>query len=147
MKKRKEIKGKQIFRKKEEILADLKNNKVFIEKMKFAREVFYPALCNASTSIDDAQMLLAGWNTMIMQEFLGLMKEKKIGDLKLEDRLDKTNPKYAESVILLGLFKDVSVFDAKDQIEGMKNEISIFLTDENQTRKLEDLKVKWVDQL
>lgn len=132
---------------KEELLADLKNNKDFQEKIKFAREVFYPALCQASTSIDDAQILLSGFNTTIMQEFLSLMKEKKIKDLALVDKLDQTNPKFAEMSALLGIFSDYTVFDAKDQIEGMRGELALFITDEMKERPLSSLKTKWVDQL
>lgn len=140
-------KKKQVFRKKEELLAELKNNKVFQEKITFAREKFYPALCKASVSISDAQILLSGFNTTIMQEFLALMKQKKLGELNLAEKLDKTNPKYLESVALLSLFEEFSIFDAKDQIEGMRSEIDIFLRDESEARSLESLLTKWADQL
>ena len=70
---------KKIFRKKEEILADLKKNKDFQEKMKFTKEVFYPALCEASKNIEDATMFVGSISTVMMDKFLGLMKEKKFG--------------------------------------------------------------------
>lgn len=132
---------------KEELLNNLKGNKDFQVKMKFTREKFYPALINATTSIDDASILLSGFNTIIMQEFLGLMKEKKLGDLKLDTKLDPTNEKFKASKDLLNLFKDMSVFDAKDHIEGMKNEIELFKNEEMKERGLETLKTKWIDEL
>lgn len=137
-------KEKKIFRKKEEILADLKKNKMFTEKMKFARERFYPALCKASSSVEDAQIFLSGFNTALMQSFLALMKEKKMGELDLVNKLAAATPQYKEVV---ALFDDYSVFDAKDQIEGMKNEISLFLSEEQRERPLSDLKTKWIDQI
>lgn len=140
-------KPKQVLRNKDELIADLKKNDQFMRKMKFAREEFYPALCKASSSIDDAQMFLSSFNTMVMQEFLELMKQKKLADLMLEDKLDKNAPQYNEIIQLVHLFDDMSVFDVKDQVEGMRNEISLFITEENKGRKLEDLKTTWLDQM
>ncbi len=146
--KKKEIVGAPKGQKtKEQIMAELKNNAEFQQKMAFVKQVFYPALCRASTSIEDAQMLLHGFNTNIMQEFLGLMKEKKISDLNLSVRLDTTNEKHPDFLALLDLFKDQSVFEAKEHIEGMTQEINLFLQEERKTKKLEDLKTKWVDEL
>lgn len=143
MKKEKQ-KEKQVYRKREEIIGDLKKNKVFQEKMKFAREVFYPALCQATKSIDDAQIFLGGFNTALMQEFLSLMKDKKMSDLSLESKLSGMSPEYKPVV---SIFNDMTVFDAKDHIEGMKTEIQLFLTEENKSRKLSELHTKWLDQL
>ena len=60
------------------MLRDLRANPAFVQKMKFVRDQFYPALVEASTSIDDASMLLSGFNSNMMEQFLGYMKEKKV---------------------------------------------------------------------
>ncbi len=140
-------KEKKVVKSKQQLIKELQDNSKFKAKMKFTREMFYPALVAASTSIDDAQNLLGSLNTMIMQEFLSDMKEKKFSDLKLEDKLDKDNPKYTEFIAMLDLFKDLNVFDAKDCIEGMRSEIELFMKDEREKRTLDTLEVKWVDQL
>lgn len=145
--KSKHNKNPQQHKTKEELLADLKANGDFIMKMKFTKEQFYPALCEASTSIEDAGQLLSGFNTTIMQEFLGLMREKKISDLNLEEKLDKDSPKFEKNKELLGLFADMSVFDAKDYIEGMRNEIALFQQEEMRERPLSSLQTKWMDEL
>jgi len=132
---------------KDELLADLKANPAFQEKLIFARDVFYPALINATTSIDDASVLLGVFNTMLMQEFLAFMKDKTMKDLKLADKLDPFNEKFNESKALLALFDDMTVYDAKDHIEGMRNEIQLFLNEEAKSRLLSDLKTKWLDQI
>ena len=132
---------------KEELLAELKANTKFQEKMKFTREKFYPALCAATTSIDDASMLLSGWNTTIMQEFLTLMKEKTLKDLNLESKMDSNNEKHEEHKYLVSLFADMSVFDSKDLIEGMRNEIELFKTEEMKKRSLSSLETRWLDEL
>lgn len=132
---------------KEQLLAELRNNAQFQKKMKFTREVFYPALHEASTSVDDAVMLLSGFNTAIMQEFLGLMKVKTVKDLDLSSKLDVKAEKAPEMKKLLELFNDMSVFEAKDLIEGMRNEINLFQSEFWKERRLNDLPAKWIDQI
>jgi len=138
---------KKVFKNKDEVIADLKKNAEFTQRMKFVKETFYPALCEASMNIEDAGMLLAGFNDMIMQEFLGRMKEVKMIDLKLENKLDKTSPKYEQNKKMLALFDGCNVFEAKQYVEGMRGEIETFKRDEMQDRPLSSLKTKWVDQL
>lgn len=130
---------------KEEVLKRLRTNQKFQADLKFAKEVFYPALCKASTSVEDAQMFLSSISSIMMSEFLGLMKERKFGDLKLVDKLDAKSGKYDEIIELLGIFEDKNVFEAKDLIEGMKSEIALFVREENERRPLSDLKAKWID--
>lgn len=140
-------KQKQIHKTREELLADLRKNKQFMEKMKFTKEVFFPALTNATQSIDDALQNLTVINSLIMEKFLGFMKEKTMRDIKLVDSLSGTDPKSKEMKVMIELFDDFSIFDAKDLMEGMKNEINLFLNEENKTRKLSDLKPRWLDEL
>ncbi len=130
---------------KEQIIADIQNNYKFQENMKFAKEKFFPALCKSSKSIDDATMFLASINNILMESFLGFMKEKTFGDLKLIDKLDNKDDKYMDTVALLELFNDKSVFDAKELLEGMRTEIQLFINEENKVRPLTDLKTKWLD--
>jgi hypothetical protein len=132
---------------KEELLKDLKGNKAFAEKMKFTREMFYPALCKATVSIEDATQQLYMINTMLMQKFLGKMKETKFSELGLTEILSEQDPNYEALKEMLELFADYNAFDAKDIMEGMRNEINLFIQEENKTRKLDDLKTKWIDEL
>ncbi len=131
---------------KEQIISEMKANTDFQKKIEFVKTKFWPALCEATTSIEDADILLSGFNTMIMQTFLGLMKEKTLKDLDLSTKLDPTSDKFLENQKLLELFSDMSVFDAKDYIEGMKNEIGLFKQEEFKARPLSSLKTKWVDE-
>lgn len=131
----------------EQLIAELKGNQKFVEKMKFTREVFYPHLIQASKSIDDAVSFLASINTVLMEKFLSYMKDKNFGELKLVDVLDPKDEKYEQLKAMLELFSDKSVFEAKELLEGMKQEISLFINEENKTRQLSDLKTKWLDEL
>lgn len=132
---------------KEEILKDIKTNTDFQKRMTFVKEKFWPALVEASTSIEDAKMLLTGFNNIIMQSFLALMKEKQIKDLGLAAKLDAKSDKFLENQKLLELFIDMDVYTAKDYIEGMRNELDTFIMDELKVRPLSSLKVKWIDEV
>ena len=114
---------------KEELIADLKKSAKWVEKMKFAREKFYPALIDLDISVDDTKIFLASINTILMEKFLGKMKELKFADMKLIDSLDPKDEKYEGYKKLLSLFDETNTFDAKDLIEGMRSEISTFETD------------------
>jgi len=144
MKKKKEA---PIVRSKEQIMADLKANVKFQEKMVFIKTKVYPALCDATTSIDDATGNLSIINSIIMEKFLGFMKEKTMKDIDIYTNLSEKDDKYEELKAFLQLFDDYTVFDAKDILEGLKSEITLFITEENKSRQLSDLKTKWLDEL
>lgn len=132
---------------KEELISDLQKSAKWVAKMKFTREKFYPAIIDIDSSIDDTKMFISSINNIMLEKFLGFMKEKKFSELKLQDVLDKKDPKYDKYIALLDLFNDHSVFDAKDCIEGMKGEFDVFLTDELKERNISTLKPKWLDQI
>ena len=134
-------------RTKEQLIADLKKSQKWQDKMKFTREKFYPALLAIDTSVDETKMFLSSINNVLMEKFLGKMKELKMTDLKLQEALDPKDEKYQWYIELLNLFNDMSVFDAKDLMEGMRNEIAQFELDEMKERKLVTLKTKWIDEL
>ncbi len=134
-------------RSKDELLADLRQNEDFMKRMEFVKTKFYPALCDATRNIDDALSFLSSINTIIMNDFLERMKEVKLVDMKLVDKLDPTDEKHEQLKSLLALFDDIDVFKAKEYLEGMRQEINLFLSEENKERQLSDLKPKWLDDL
>lgn len=141
------MKKKRVNKTREEIISDLKNNQKFQEKMKFTKEVFYPALCKATKSIDDAQQNLNIINSIMMEKFLGFMKDKKFSELKMEEMLSPEDEKYEAIKDMLALFNDKSVFETKEFFEGMKQEINLFVNEENKERALSDLHTKWLDEI
>lgn len=132
---------------KEELLLDLKKNEKFMAKMKFTKEKFFPALIEATDSVEDATIFLGSINTILMEEFLGFMKEKKFSDLNLVNKLDQKDENYEKYKALLSLFDEMNVFEAKDLIEGMKNEINLFIQEEMKNRKLDSLPTRWLDEI
>lgn len=130
-----------------ELLANLKNNSEWMAKMKFVKEVFYPALCKATTSIEDALSNLSIINSVILEKFLGRMKEIKLKDLDIYSNLSKEDPQYEGLKAMLNLFDDKSVFEAKELMEGLSQEIKLFLNEEQKNRTLESLPTKWLSDM
>lgn len=141
------MKKKQTHLTTEQILEQTRKRAEWVEKMKFVKEVFYPALCKATNSIEDAMQNLTIINSVIMEKFLARMKEVTMKDIDIYTNLSPSDPQYENLKAMLELFDDKSVFEAKELFEGMKQEIQLFLNDEQKERKLEDLKCKWIDEL
>lgn len=140
-------KPKRVLKSKEELLAEMKNNVQFIQKMEFVRGKIYPAVVAMNQSVDETKMFLSSINNVLMEKFLGKMKELTFKDLDLIGGLDNKSEDYDKYKALLTLFDDMSVFDAKDYLEGMRNEIDTWVNDELRDKKMADLKVTWIDQL
>ncbi len=111
----------------------------------FIREKFYPTLCKSTENIHDADVFLQSFASMVMETFLGIMKERQFEDLKLTEKLDKTSPQYAQIAELVELFNGMTVMQARDLIDGMKDEIKFFYRKDMETRKLIDLKFNWLE--
>lgn len=137
---------KNNFKDGKKVIADLQKSPDFLAKMKFTKEEFMPALIKASASIDDATTFLSSISTVIMQKFLDAMKDKKFSELKLIESLDIKAPNYKEIKLLLELFNNHSIFDARASIEGMVSEIRVFIDDELKGRTLDSLKMNWIDE-
>jgi hypothetical protein len=140
-------KPKNKIRTREEILRDMKKSDEFIKKMKFTKEQLYPAVVKASKNVEDAKIFLTSLSNMIMQKFLSKMKEIKFSELKLDESLSISDEKYLYYKELLALFNEMNVFDSKELIEGMKGEIDLFVREKMENTKLEDLPVRWLDEI
>lgn len=139
------MKAPRVNKTKEEIARKMQNIEMVKEMRIFVRDQFYPALLKATTSIDDAKFLLSSFSNMVMEQFLAQMKEKQFVELKLHEKLDKASPNYKEYIDLLALFGDKSVYDTRELIEGMKNEIEMMVTTELKERKLDTLKTQFYE--
>jgi hypothetical protein len=139
-------KKKRVNKTEDELVAQQKQVEKVKMMRKFVKEQFYPALINASESIEDAKFLLQSFSSMVMEQFLVKMKDTQFIDLQMHTKLDKTSPKYKEFVDLLTLFGDKSVFESRDLIEGMKAEIEMMVMNEMKDRKLDSLKTNWFEE-
>ncbi len=123
-------------------LQDMSEKAVALRK--FVRDDFFPALCAATTSINDADIFLQSFSTMLMENFLQKMKEMPFAELKLHEQLDPTGPKHAEIDKMVKLFDAMPVKEAQDVIEGMKTELRDLYRRETMTRSLDSLKTNWM---
>ncbi len=137
-------KPKRINKSKDQILSRIQDVEKAKVHRKFVRNEFFPALCESTDSINDADTFLQSFSTMIMENFLQLMKEKKFSEFNLAEKLSKDSPKYDQIQKMLHLFDNMSMREAQDLIEGMKNELRTFYRDEMNDRKLESLKTRWL---
>jgi hypothetical protein len=130
-----------------EKIARMRENPLFVERMKFTKEQFFPAMVAASNNVEDAQMFLGSMSSIIMEKFLQSMKDKTLGELKLVESLDKKDKHYEQYCDLLALFDNKTIFESKEHFENMKNEIALFINREMGERKLDSLKTSWLDEL
>lgn len=140
-------KPNNLYKDKAELVKELKLNPVFVEKMAFTKEKFFPALVNASKNVNDAKMFLTSFSNILMETFLSKMKTIKVGELDLTKILNPKDEKYNEFKTMIELFDNQDLFTAKELIEGMKGEIDMWVKDELDNRKLSDLKLKWLDEV
>lgn len=131
---------------KPEIVQDIKTIEKTYKNRKFVREEFYPILCLATESINDADVFLQSFSSMVMESFLGFMKEKKFSDLDLVSKLDPKSPQYESIKKMIELFNDMNIKDANMLIDGLKDEIRYFYKKEMETRKLDSLKTMWLGE-
>lgn len=131
----------------EQLVAELRSNADFQRKLAFVRDQLYPALTDATTSVDDAVQNLSIINSVVMESFLGFMKDKKMKELDLASKLQPNDPFYEKLVHFIGLVDDLSVFEGKELLEGLRNEIGLFQTEYWKTKKLDELPQKWIDQI
>ncbi len=132
---------------KEQILAEMKNNKNFKEKIAFVREVFYPALMKATDNVEQAGEYLGALNSLLMQQFLKKMQDISFKDMNIPDLVNKEDPQYEPMKAMLTLLEDKTVFEAKDIMEGVKGEIDLFKRDYFKKMKLDQLPAVWIDQM
>lgn len=129
---------------KEEIRNAILKSPEAMARMQFIKSDFWPALENTGDSIEQVVQFLSGFNTAMMQEFLSLMKDRQFKDLELDKKMDDPGSKYKPVV---ELFNDMTVFQVKEYIEGMKGEIELFRREEDMKRPLSSLKTKWLDEI
>jgi hypothetical protein len=130
-------------------MADAIINEAFkMEEVKrtraFVKDKLYPALLKNNESVDDTKFFLGSMSNLIMTEFLTWMREKKFSELHLEEKLDPASPLYENYKEIIELFKDETIFNTKELLDGMKGEIQMILDNEAKGRKLETLKTDFL---
>lgn len=137
-------KKKQVHLTTEQIIEQSNRQRKFKEKIGFIKEKFYPALILASEDIDGATQMLSILNTIMMEKFLGKMKEVSMKEINLFTNLSADDPRHDQIESMLHLFDDMNVFEAKEYFEGVKGEIELFKVDYFKGKLLSELPVHWL---
>lgn len=125
----------------DEILAEMERAR----KRTFIRETFYPALVNATVSVDEAGMLLQAVVSLIMEDAMHTLRTKKISEIEtwlIEKLSDEDDTKFRVSELLKG-FENMTLFEARGHFESMKSIIEQMKIDEMRGRKLDTMTPDW----
>lgn len=142
-------KNPQIYKTPEEIEKEAKRKQEVERKRIIIVDKFYPALVAATISIDEAEVLVQTIATLLMEDTLRTMRERKFADIKesLLSILCKDGERTKEIEKLLEVFNEENLFTARELIEGMTRAIKAMTTEEMRERKLDTLKTNWEKHL
>lgn len=126
---------------KEEVERDFKR----AQARKLIKEKFYPALVEATISVDEAQMLLQAATGLIMEEAMEKLRSTLVADIRnrLVKKLAPDGNRQVKIEALIDIFHDHTLFEARGHFESMRAVIDQMKTDEMQRRKLDTLTPDW----
>lgn len=141
MKKGPKISPIQTPRTKEQIIRD----EEVARKRKIVVEEFYPALIEATISIDESKMLLQAATSLIMEEVLNTMKERTLDEIyaRLVKKLCPEGIRQLQIEKWLETVRKENLYVARELIEGATRAIAQMLHDEEKNRKLDTLNPEW----
>ncbi len=136
---------KQHHKSKEEILFDEKNKKEIARKRVIIVDKFYPALIKATISVDEAKSLINAMSTLLMENVLQTMKERKIDEISesMIKILCTDGQRLPEIKELISTLSGENLFVSREIIEGMTKAINAMEMDEMRERNLSTLKTNW----
>lgn len=120
-----------------------------VEKIKaqrtLAKDRLYPALIAATVSVDEAKMLLQSIGTLVMEDALQVLRDKKMSEVKdsLLKKLCPDGEREKEVGVLLDVLSGETLFDTKAQVEGMTGVIDYMIRKEMQDRTLNSFTPDW----
>lgn len=142
-------KQKRVNKTKEELIKEAENKKEVSRKRDIVVNKFYPALIEATISVDEAKALVHVMGSLIMEEVLKTMKFRRFADIteSLHNHLTKDGERSKEIRVLLESLNGENLFVAREIIEGMSKAIGAMEVAEMRTRNLSTLKADWESYL
>lgn len=130
---------------KEELIKEQENRTEVARKKDIIVNKFYPALVNATVSVDESKALINAMSTLLMEEVLKTMRERKFIDImyKLVVKLCPDDKRVIEITELLSTLENENLFVAREIIEGMTRAIEAMITEEMRERNLDSLTPNW----
>ena len=121
------------------------NKKEIARKRSIIIDKFYPALIEATISVDESKALISAMANLLMEEVLRTMKDRKFDDIidSLQKVLCQDGQRKNEISALLNTLKGENLYVAREIIEGMTRAIETMIIDEMRERNLKTLIPKW----
>lgn len=115
------------------------------EDIRFIKDKFYPAVVNATVSVDEAGMLLQAMSALVMEEAMETLNKTKVKDVKnrMVKKLAPNDERLLQIEALVNLFDEKTLFDARGHCEGLKAVIEQMKIEHFQATKLSDLTPDW----
>lgn len=142
---RRMAKPKTPVRTKDQIIADELRAKEISRKRVIVVDYLYPALKEATVSVEEAKALTAAISQLIMAESMKLMREKRFVDISesMLAVLCQDGQRKEEITKLLSVFNGENLFTTRELVEGMTSAIDKMIREDMQGRKLETLNADW----
>ena len=139
------MKPKQHHKTKDELIAESERRYEINRKKAIIVDKFYPALIKATISVDESKALISAMSSLLMEEVLKTMKERKFSDISdsLFKVLTTDGERVEEIATLLSTLQGENLFVAREIIEGMTRAIETMITTEMRERNLDTLKPDW----
>ncbi len=133
----------------EDLIKEMQNKKEVARKRTIIVDNFYPALVSATVSVDEAKMLVSAMGSLMMEQVLETMKERKFSDIKsaLHAKLCEGGERAEEVTALLNTLENENLYVAREIMEGVTRTIDQMILDEMRGRNLGTLKTKWEQYL
>lgn len=114
-------------------------------KRKLIIESFYPALQEATKSVDEAGMLLQAAVALIMEEAMETLRSKKMNEVKqrIVKKLCPNDERLLQMEKLMSVFDGLSLFETRGHFESMKAVIEQMKIEDMQKRTLATLRPHW----
>lgn len=137
---------KQFHKNKAQLLKDKENEKEVLRQREKIKNELYPFLLETSNNVEDAKIFCQSLAVVIRQKMSRLLENKVLKDLELSTMINSTL-KAEEKMRwerILKMFEDEKLKTSLDILEGMSDEIDLFIREENQKRPLKDLKATFL---
>lgn len=132
--------AKRATKSKEQISSELDANRRKI----LVKNKLYPALVGATTSVDESKMLLQAITSMIMEEGMRVLREKKISEIHGHlVKVLSSEGRTKEIDALIGVLDDETLFTSRMLLEGLRQAIEQMIIDEMQSRTLKSFEPDW----
>lgn len=115
------------------------------QSRKLIKEQFYPALQEATISVDEATQLLNAAISLIMEEAMETLRTRRMSEIRdrIVNKLCPNDERLLQIEKLMEIFDMQTLFEARGHLESMKAVISQMQIDEMRNRKLDTFTPDW----